>query len=48
MTKRQEKIFGMSTLILCCVTLFFTPNPSVDSLFSTHASIPMTANNVSR
>jgi hypothetical protein len=48
MTKRQEKIFGLSTLIMCCVTLFLTPNPSVDSLFSTHASIPMTTNHVSR
>mgnify|MGYP004220497869 CR=1 FL=1 len=48
MTKRQEKIFGLSTLILCCVTLLLTPNPSVDSLFSTHASIPMTTNHVSR
>ena len=48
MTKRQEKIFGLSSLVVCLGVLFLTPTPSIDALFSTHASIPMTSNHVSR
>ena len=48
MTKRQEKIFGLSSLVMCLGVLFLTPTPSIDALFSTHASIPMSTNNVTR
>jgi hypothetical protein len=33
-----EKIFGLSTLILCSSVLLMTPWPDTDSLFNTHAS----------
>ncbi len=48
MTKRQEKIFGLSSLVVCLGVLFLTPTPSIDALFSTHASIPMSTNYVAR
>ena len=41
MTKQQEKIFGMSTLLCCMAVLFLTPWPTADAVFSTHASPPL-------
>ena len=46
MTKRQEKIFGLSVLIVCSVVSLATPWPTADALFSTHASPPLNHENV--
>lgn len=41
-----EKIFGLSTLILCSSVLLMTPWPETDSLFTTHASPPLNYENL--
>ena len=38
MSKQQETIFGMTSMLICMVVLFLTPWPTADAVFSTHAS----------
>ena len=46
MTKQQEKICGMTTILICTVVLFLTPWPTADAVFSTHASPPLNYENL--
>ena len=41
MSKQQEKIFGMTSMLICTVVLFLTPWPTAKSVFTTHASPPL-------
>lgn len=41
MSKQQETIFGMTSMLICMVVLFLTPWPTADAVFSTHASPPI-------